>query len=510
MNIFGRESLKAPFKLPANIVSKAGLRHAGGIKRMLPVMLCLAAAGMALLAGCGKANGKLDPDNPVTVTAWHYYNGAQQTAFDALVKEFNDTVGLEKGIFVKSASKGDVNQLEEVVMSALKKEVGSEEAPDMFSCYADTAYEIQQMGYLADISPYISKEELSEYVDSYVEEGRIGEAGQLFIFPVAKSSEIFMLDKTDWDKFSQAAGVELSSLSTMEGLAETAGKYYDWTDSLTPDIPNDGKAFYGRDAMANLFIIGSMQLGTEIFKVENQQVTLQVDKAVMKRIWDTWYIPYVKGYFSAYGRFRSDDVKIGELISYTGSTTSAMYFPDAVELEDETYPIEYIILPAPVFEGGENYAVQQGAGMVVTKTDEKKEYACTEFLKWFTQAENNIEFGCSSGYLPVKKRPMIRLSWIKLLKNADLRYRRRHMIRLWLLLIRLRAVPCIPTRPSRAARRRERFWNITFPTKPLLTGLLWRRSWQRVLILTRQYRSLSLMRLLKNGLQVCRVSCRKQ
>ena len=50
MNIFGRESLKAPFKLPANIVSKAGLRHAGGIKRMLPVMLCLAAAGMALLA----------------------------------------------------------------------------------------------------------------------------------------------------------------------------------------------------------------------------------------------------------------------------------------------------------------------------------------------------------------------------------------------------------------------------------------------------------------------------
>ena len=49
-----------------------------------------------------------------------------------------------------------------------------------------------------------------------------------------------------------------------------------------------------------------MQLGTEIFKVENQQVTLQVDKAVMKRIWDTWYVPYVKGYFSAYGRFRSE------------------------------------------------------------------------------------------------------------------------------------------------------------------------------------------------------------
>ena len=123
-----------------------------------------------------------------------------------------------------------MNQLEEVVMSALKKEVGSEDAPDMFSCYADTAYEIQQMGYLADISPYITQEELSEYVDSYVEEGRIGEGSQLFIFPTAKSSEIFMLDKTDWDKFSQATGAQLSSLSTMEGLTETAGEYYEWTD----------------------------------------------------------------------------------------------------------------------------------------------------------------------------------------------------------------------------------------------------------------------------------------
>lgn len=29
------------------------------------------------------------------------------------------------------------------------------------------------------------------------------------------------------------------------------------------------------------------------------------------------------------------------------------------------------VLEAPEFEGGEDYAVQQGAGMAVTKTDEK-------------------------------------------------------------------------------------------------------------------------------------------
>lgn len=356
----------------------------------------------ALLAGCGQ-KVKLDADNPVTLKVWHYYNGAQQAAFDELVNVFNETVGKEQGIYVEGHSQGDVTQLEDAVLASLNQEVGSEEPPDLFSCYADTAYAIEKQGFLADISQYLTEEELSAYVDSYIEEGRIGENGELKIFPVAKSSEIFMMNKTDWEKFAQATGSTLDALATKEGLAETAEAYYEWTDSLTPDVVNDGKAFYGRDAMANLFIIGSMQLGTEIFQVKDQKVTLNVNKEIMKRIWDVYYVPYIKGYYSANGRFRSDDVKVGEILSYTGSTSSAMYFPDKVELDEGTYPIDYIVLPAPVFEGGENYAVQQGAGMVVSRTNEKKEYASVVFLKWFTQVENNIAFGCTSGYLPVTR-----------------------------------------------------------------------------------------------------------
>ena len=113
----------------------------------------------------------------------------------------------------------------------------------------------------------------------------------------------------------------------------------------------------------------------------------------------------VKGWFGAYGKFRSDDVKTGDILAYTGSTTSAMYFPDRVEREDGSWPIDYdLMAAAPVFEGGERVAVQQGAGMVVSRSDERHEYAAVEFLKWFTQAENNLRFGCVSGYLPVLKQ----------------------------------------------------------------------------------------------------------
>ena len=87
-----------------------------------------------------------------------------------------------------------------------------------------------------------------------------------------------------------------------------------------------------------------------------------------------------------------------------GSSSGAAYFPKEVAVSDvESYPIESVLAPAPMFEQGEKIAVQQGAGMVVTASDTQHEYASVLFLKWFTEEERNIEFSLSSGYLPVKK-----------------------------------------------------------------------------------------------------------
>ncbi|MCM1184569.1 MAG: extracellular solute-binding protein [Roseburia sp.] len=363
---------------------------------------CLAGMAAIVLAGCGDKS-PLDPGDPVSLTIWHYYNGSQQAAFDTLVDEFNATVGREKGIYVQSYSQGSVSDLETAVRDSISGKVGADAMPDIFSSYADTAYEVEQSGALANLSDYLSDEELARYVDSYIEEGCIAADGTLRIFPTAKSTEIMMINRTDWEPFAAATGASLDDLRTMEGVTAVAQAYYEWTDSQTPGIPNDGRAFYGRDAMANYFIIGMQQLGVELFQVENGQLTLNVPEEELRRLWENYYVPMVKGYFGAYGSFRSDDVKTGDLIAYTGSTTSAMYFPNQVELEDTSYAIDYIVMAAPVFEGGQRYAVQQGAGMVVSKSDEKHEYASVEFLKWFAEAENNLQFGCVSGYLPVLK-----------------------------------------------------------------------------------------------------------
>ena len=131
-------------------------------------------------------------------------------------------------------------------------------------------------------------------------------------------------------------------------------------------------------------------------------MTLNFDKDVARKLWDNYYVPFVKGWFAAIGRFRSDDIKVGNVLAYVGSNSSATFFPAQVMVNDtESYDIDMTVLPSPKFAGGEDVAVQQGAGMVVTAGTEEEINASVEFLKWFTRPENNISFSVDSGYLPV-------------------------------------------------------------------------------------------------------------
>lgn len=343
------------------------------------------------LNGCSK-QVKSDPKNPVTITVWHYYNGALMNAFESLIKNFNETVGVKEGIIVEAYGMGNLSELEKAVIASANKEVGSQPMPNIFASYADTAYEAEKRNLLANLDDYFTTAEKELYIDSFIEEGRIGANGELMIFPIAKSTEILLLNETDWIPFANAFSLSYDDLATLEDITRVSEMYYEWSG---------GKAFFGRDSMANLFIISSRQFDIEIFGAKGEVVN--IDRSVMRKIWDNYYVPYISGYFYSYGKFRSDDTKVGDILAYIGATSSAAYFPSEVTLDGNVYPINAKVLPVPGFKDAKKVMVQQGAGMAVTKSSQQMEYASAVFLKWFTDAQNNIEFSALSGYMPVKK-----------------------------------------------------------------------------------------------------------
>ena len=376
------------------------------MKKQIKSLLCgLCAAALALgCAGCGGSAGPEVPAKVTNIMVWTYYNGDQLESFTSLVDQFNETVGAQKGIKVSTESQGSVNDLETSVMDSAEGKVGAAAMPNIFSAYADTAYALDQMGMVVDLAPYLTEEEKAQFVEGYLSEGDFGEDDSIKIFPVAKSTELLFLNDTDWQAFADAADVRYEDLATMEGLTAAAEKYYNWTDAQTA-APDDGKALFGRDAMANYMLLGAQQLGDTIFAVKDGRMTVNFERDVARRLWDNYYVPFVRGWFAATGRFRSDDIKTGNVLAYVGSSSSATFFPTRVTNDaNESHEISLKTLPAPQFEGGEAVAVQQGAGMVVTAAKEEEVKASVEFLKWFVRAENNIAFSVGSGYLPVTRK----------------------------------------------------------------------------------------------------------
>lgn len=355
------------------------------------------------LSGCGTSDssGK-ESSEKVTLTLWHYYNGSTKDMLDGMITEFNETVGAEKNIVIDAYSHSSVSDLASALVSSANKEVGVEDMPDIFSAYSDTGLLLDNLGVVASMDQYFTDEELSLYHKDFLTEGRFDSEENLKILPVANSTEILFVNDTDFQVFSEATGVDISQLSTWEGLLEASEIYYNWTDSQTEEL-DDGRALFGIDSEANHMLVAAKQLGEEMYDYSGDKVSFGLSEDGARKIWDTYIVPYIKGYYVSQGSFRSDDIKSGDLLVYSGSTSSVFYFPTAVELgRTESYDITGIAMPYPHFEDGEKIVVQQGAGMLISKSDEARESAGVEFLKWFTSAENNIDFAVSTGYMPVQ------------------------------------------------------------------------------------------------------------
>ena len=87
---------------------------------------------MGLLCGCGKAK------EPVNLTVWHVYGAQTDSPMNAMVEEFNETVGKENGITIQVTQISNTNAIHEAVLAAANDEPGAAELPDIFLSYPKT------------------------------------------------------------------------------------------------------------------------------------------------------------------------------------------------------------------------------------------------------------------------------------------------------------------------------------------------------------------------------------
>ncbi len=358
------------------------------MKKLMALILTLAIVLPVLLTGCSAS--LLDPDHPVTLNMWHNYGGEMQSTMDYLIDQFNATVGKEEGIVINVTAISSSSELNKSLDMIANGDPGAPDMPDIFTGYPKVAVQFQEKGMLVNFDDYFTENELSAFIDDFLAEGRLSDGG-LYVFPIAKSTEVLYVNQTLFDRFAAATGAKAEDLATFEGIARLSAQYYAWSG---------GKQFYGSDSWFNFVEVGMAQLGGSIFDSE----ALCLDGEGFAHIFHTIYTPAVEGGIYVYDGYSSDLSKTGDLICSTGSSAGILFYGDTITHADGTEePVEYSILPYPVFENGTKTALQRGGGLMVAKTDEKKEYAACQFIKWLTAAQQNIQFIDETGYLPVTK-----------------------------------------------------------------------------------------------------------
>jgi len=360
------------------------------MKKTLAFLLSLTLL-MTILSGCAHEHIP-SPADPVTLTIWHVYGSQTISPLNAVIDEFNRSLGRRYGITVNVVSVTSSSAIDRALSASANNEPGAEKMPDLFTAYPRVA-EIVGQDKLLPWDDYFTEEELSAFHAEFLSEGYFGQ--KLLMLPVAKSTEAFYLNKTLFDRFSAASGITKEDLSTYDDIFSAARMYYDWSG---------GRNFLQINDYYHYAYVGMKAHGSEFIR----NGRLRLDDEAFRAIW----MPLAKT--AIYGGICLDEGyaaarwKTAEIIANTGSTADVLYQPAEVIYPDNTTEaIEAVALPYPTFVESTSGVIHRGGGLFAIKSeDERKNQAAVIFAKWLTDKEHNLEFVTNAGYLPVRDDAM--------------------------------------------------------------------------------------------------------
>lgn len=390
-------------------------------KKLGAVLATTALAGAIALSmtatGCRKPVPEFNmPDegydgSEVTIM---FYNTMGQTLRSVLESDLARFKELYPNITVNyDSSFGDYDTLRTQIVN----EISSFQEPNVAFCYPDHVADYNESGVVLCLDDFLptgafknmtvtnskgtepmgfSKDQLDDFIEPYLDEGRSFGDGKLYTLPLAKSTELLYYNKTFFEAHKDKIS-EPTAESTWDDIFATCKII---KEQIDPEcIP------LGIDSEANLFITMCEQLGTPYTSStgEHYRFVDKRNKEFVQKFKD-WYL--------------NDHLFITETInkSYTsnlfkeqtsylsiGSSAGAQY--QTPEFKDGSADFEVGIVPIPQANPAKPKSISQGPSICIFKKDNPQEViASWLFVKFMTtDLRAQSMYSMASGYVPVIK-----------------------------------------------------------------------------------------------------------
>lgn len=352
------------------------------IKLAVTLALCLSS-----LYGC-QAKTTLDKNNPVTLTMWHVYGEQSNSPMNQLITEFNETVGKDKGIIINVTKITNASKIGRELEASFNKEPGADPMPDLYTGHIHNA---SQIGVENSIvwEDVFTKKEIDNFIDEFLDAGTLNE--KLIDLPLSKSTIVFFMNGTQFDRFSNDTGIRLKDFETWDQVFEVANTYYEWSN---------GKPLCCFDYILNS--IESYATALHSKSMFTKDGWYNTEDEAFQQAFKKFMIPLIKGHISVSDLYSNTQLATGETLIGVSSSAAYLYLNDIVTYSDNTTePLNAIVLPYPKADDSHAYMTQAGVSLCAYKTTEQKQEAASIFAHWLVEPDRNVDFVTQTGYMPV-------------------------------------------------------------------------------------------------------------
>ncbi len=320
---------------------------------------------------------------PITIEFWHYLSSTHGKCMEELTKEFNETVGKEKGITVVQVYQGNSSDTRSKVIGAIK----TKNAPAVIQTSEQFLLDYINAGVVVDLTPYIYDENVGmddwdDVIEAYRTQASSYGVPGIYDVPFCKSTEVLYYNK---DLF-EANNIEVPT--TWKELEEVSAKL----TAIT------GAPSLGYDNTYNLFITLCKQFGGD-FTNEKGDLLFAESDAALKGL--TMFNDNVKkGLWRLAGEdlFFSGPFASGKVPMYIGHTTESGY----IKMKDPHFT--WSAAPIPQQDPNNKCVVATGNMLAAlnSKGDPEVSYAAYEYLKFMISKQADLAMTLASGYIPVR------------------------------------------------------------------------------------------------------------
>lgn len=345
------------------------LKKFGAISVMLVAALSLTACG-------GGTSSTSNAQGKTTVSVWHYWDGANADAFDKKVKAFNAS---HKNIEIKTTNVPNADFLTKLRASAT-----SNTLPDMAIGDLIWMPQMAQIGKSADLKKLLKPEVIDNINPALKNFGSID--GRLVSVPMSANNLAYMYNRTIFKK----AGLDPDKPpKTWAELKQMAKQIKDKTGLPGYDLPTE--AGDSGEALTWNFQVNLWQAGGEFLKKDNSAAAFNTPAG--KKAANFWMDLIKSGVspYAGWGKFEKG--KGGS--AQEGSWMVGIWAADP--------PFDFAAAPLPTPEGGKPSTNLGGEQAMLFNNDDAKVKAAAEFVTWFLQDKQVLDWCESTGFLPATK-----------------------------------------------------------------------------------------------------------